>query len=263
MKISTYIIIISGLLLWSGQIIGQDKSKESRKREVKGVVFNKELSGHLMLHTNGFSLGATYGLLKTYYKTTLFQVEISEIKHPKEYVDRIDFTSNGSSNSPRSFTYGKQNSFLGLHVGYGEKRYLTDKARKRGVAIGINYLIGPSLGLVKPYYLELSQPSINGLPSPTTAERYSEENASNFLNKGFIKGGAGFVNGLGEMSFIPGGHIKAGLHLDWGAYDQMVKALEVGFTADVYAKKVPIMIIEDNTAIFFNFYIAMKLGKRW
>ena len=261
MNIQAFIIILSGLLLWSGQSFGQKDSKESRKREVRGVVYNKELSGHFMLHSNGFAFGANYGLLKTYYKTTMLQVEISEIKHPKEYVDRIDFTSNGNSSSPRSFTYGKQNSFFGFHVAYGEKRYLTDKARKRGVAVGVTYLVGPTMGLVKPYYLELY--SGGGFPPTSVTESYSEENASNFLNKGSIAGGAGFVNGLSEVSFIPGGHFKAGLHLDWGAYDQTVKALEVGFTADVYTKKVPIMIIEENTAVFFNFYIAIKLGKRW
>ncbi len=256
------IIILIGLFLWTGQVAAQSTSaKEARKRETKGVIFNKELSGHLALHTNGFTLGATYGLLKTYYKTTIFQFEFSELKHPKEYVDRIDFVSGGRNVSPRSFTYGKQNSFYGLSASYGEKYYLTEKARKRGVAVGITYAVGPTLGIVKPYYLELYVPGT--IPPQLEPTRYSAENESLFLARGAIAGGAGFVYGLDEVSFIPGGHIKAGLHLDWGAFDQTVKALEVGFSADIYAQDVPIMIIEDNTNMFFNFYISVNLGKRW
>ena len=41
-----------------------------------------------------------------------------------------------------------------LRVGMGAKRYFSEKAKRKGIAIGINYQAGVSLGLLKPYYLD-------------------------------------------------------------------------------------------------------------
>jgi hypothetical protein len=64
------------------------------------------------------------------------------------------------------------------------------------------------------------------------------------------------------LSITPGGHAKAALHLDWGAFDEVIRALEVGIMIDVYAKQVPIMLTEDNKPYFINFYFSAELGKR-
>jgi hypothetical protein len=32
----------------------------------------------------------------------------------------------------------------------GEKKYFSEKAKRRGVAVGVNYEIGATLGLLKP-----------------------------------------------------------------------------------------------------------------
>jgi hypothetical protein len=199
-----------------------------------------------------------YGTLKTYYKTNIWQFEFVHLKHPREYLDRVEFAPMRSGGSASSFTYGKQNSFFAIHAGYGQKYYFSGKAKKQGVAVGMSYAVGPSLGIIKPYYLELFDNSING----TSAQQYSAENASLFLNPGAIAGGAGFGYGFDGLSITPGGHAKAALHLDWGAFDEVIRALEVGIMIDVYAKQVPIMLTEDNKPYFINFYFSAELGKR-
>lgn len=257
------LLLIAGLLIISSTIFAQSSAKELKSRTQKGTLFSKEFSGDLRLHTNGFALGFNYGLIKTYYKSTIFQFEIAELKHPKEYFDRVEFAPVRSGNSPRGFTFGKQNSFFAVHLGYGQKIYFSEKARKRGVAVGMSYVFGPSIGLQKPYYLQIYNFNSDGIPVGTINQKYSEENASTFLNRGAIAGGAGFSKGFDEISIVPGGHAKVGLHLDWGAFDQFVKAIDVGVMVDLYTKEIPIMVTEDNSPLFVNFYLTLQFGKRW
>ena len=71
-----------------------------------------------------------------------------------------------------------------------------------------------------------------------------------------VVGGAGFGYGFDGLSITPGGHAKVGLHLDWGAFEEVVRAVEVGIMLDVYAKEVPIMVSEDNKPYFINLYFC-------
>ena len=39
--------------------------------------------------------------------------------------------------------------------------------------------------------------------------------------------------------------------------------LEVGIKADIYYKKVPIMVSDDNKFFFLAAYVSFQFGKRW
>ncbi len=249
------ILIIS--LIFSGGLLTAQSVKDAIKKQPKGIVYDKEASGFLRLHTNGYAIGGTYGTLKTYYKTNYWQFELIHIKHPREYTNRSQFAGGGSS-----FIFGKQNNFFGLHGAYGQKRYFSGKAKKQGVAVGMSYSVGPSLGIIKPYYLDLYVDR-NGRQPISRPQRYTEENSSTFLDINSIAGAAGFGYGFDELSLVPGGHGKVALHLDWGAYEEYVRAIEVGLMLDVYTKEIPIMLTDDNRPYFINLYFAVELGKRW
>ena len=254
------VIILSATTFTQAQKINKERKKF---REDKGVTYEKEFGVDIRPHTNGFAIAGNYGIIKTYYKTQVFQFEITELRHPREVRQSFDFFNTPLGNTSRSFVFGKQNSFYALHLGYGGKRYFSEKANRKGVAIGMTYSIGPSLGITKPYYLQLRRFEQNPIDYSVVNEKYSPENASEFLNINSIFGGAGFSYGLDELSVMPGGHAKIGLHLDWGAFDEFIKAIEAGITVDVYPKKIALMVTEDNPSIFLNFYIAVQLGKRW
>ncbi len=243
--ISTILTCFSIILL-SAQTISQSK----------GVIYNTELSGLCRFHTNGFTMGINYGTLKTYYKTNIWRLEVVNLKHPREYLNRLKFSPSQGGGSAGSFTYGKQNSFFALHAGFGQKYYFSGKADKQGVAVGMSYSVGPSLGFIKPYYIEMSNPNGNVIIG------YSDETASSFLNLNSIVGSAGFGYGFDELSVVPGGQAKVALHLDWGAFEAAVQAIEVGLMVDFYTKQIPIMVTEDNKPYFFNLYFAVELGKR-
>ena len=115
------------------------------------------------------------------------------------------------------------------------------------------------MGFIKPYYLELYRTDNR---NATVIESYSEENASSFLNRNDIVGGGGFGYGFGDISLAFGGQAKAALHLDWGAFEEFIRAVEVGIMINVYNKSIPIMLEADNRPYFINLYFSAELGKR-
>ncbi len=232
-----------------------------------GIIYDKEFTFDIRLHTYGFALGVNIGRIKTYYRTRFYQFEIGELKHTKENRQSFDYQSGINGRSSRSFIFGKRNSLFALRAAVGEKKYLTEKAKDRGLSAGYTYSFGPTLGILKPYYLEFFR-SEDGRDFIST-EKYSDENASFFLDERNIFGSAGFSRGLKEISFVPGFHAKAGVHLDWGAFDEFVKAIEAGFMLDVFVKKMPILVENndivnaENRPFFLNLYLNIQLGKRW
>ena len=182
------------------------------------------------------------------------------MKHPKEQKQNAAPSVRRSS---RPFVYGKQNSLFVLRSGWGLKRYYSEKAKQKGVAIGISYSIGPTLGLLKPYYLALNYPETGSYSGRLLLQKYSASNDSVFLDNSKILGAAPFTKGLSEISVLPGGTASIAYHMDWGAFDEMVKALEIGLTIDVFAKKAPIFVDNaQNQQVFFNFFLNLQFGKR-
>lgn len=227
-----------------------------------GIVYNRETTFNMKVASNrGFIAGMEFGRLRTYYKTSYYHISLGELKHPKEQRQSADPIL---SRSFRPFIFGKQNNFFVLRSGWGTKRYFSEKAKHKGVAMGMSYAFGPSLGLLKPYYLAICYPNPDR-PGDCRIfhEKYSEENASLFLDEnGRIKGASPFTKGFGELGFRPGANASIALHMDWGAFDEFVKAIEIGAMLDVFPTRVPILVGDDNRQVFLNFFVNLQLGKR-
>ena len=226
-----------------------------------GIIYNREMALNLKVTTNrGIAPGIEFGRLRTYYKTTFFHVNVGDIRHPKEYRQSAAPTV---SRSFRPYVFGKQNSLLALRAGWGTKRYYSEKARQKGVAVGMSYSFGPTLGVLKPYYLALKRIADQPSQSRVSHEKYSEANAQVFLNNSFIYGASPFTRGFSELSFLPGANAALALHLDWGAFDEFLKAMEIGIMADVFIRKAPILVAEEqNNRTFINFFLNLQFGKR-
>src|SRR5690606_22661420 len=112
------------------------------------------------------------------------------------------------------------------------------------------------------YYLHLLKLNENGYSSQTVTQRYSPENHDLFLDETKIIGPASFFKGFGQISALPGLHARLGAHFSLGAFDEYVKAFEMGIMIDGYFKRVPVMIIENNTPVFINGYLSFQFGKR-
>lgn len=228
-----------------------------------GVLYNTEKVFEIRPHINGGAVSMQFGKIKTFYKTHYYQFDIGYIKHPKEKRQTVTFnTGNPFATTTNSYTYGKQNHFLILRGGIGKKIYYSEKAKRKGVAVGINYELGPSIGVLNPYYLKLTRLKENGRDDYISTERYSEDNKNIFLDNSRIVGSASFFKGFGHLSLLPGVHGRIGAHFSVGAFDKYVKAFEIGIMADAFFQRVPIMIIDNNSPVFFNGFISFQFGKR-
>ena len=258
--VSLLLLCLLGTALVHAQSVVQPKQLDY---STMGVLYQKEKVFEFRAHSNGGAISMQFGKIPTFYKTNYYQFDLGLLKHPKEFRQSVTFnSSNPFARTSNSYTYGKQNYFMVLRGGVGRKIYFSEKAKRKGVAAGVNYEFGPSIGLLIPYYLKLSRLEDNGFRDYISTERYSEENADIFLDNTKIIGPASFFHGFGKLSALPGIHARLGAHFSVGAFDKYVKAFEMGIMVDAYFQRVPIMIIENNSPAFINGYLSFQIGKR-
>ena len=150
----SYKLYFTVFLLFSALVWGQAQQviegNQNIYDESKGIIYEREFTVDVkLLQTDGFSVGINIGQLKTYYLTRYFNFEFGELRHQKRFRQSFDFQQQASRIS-KAFVYGKQNNLYVLRGGFGEKRYLSEKAKRRGVAVGISYEGGLSLGILNP-----------------------------------------------------------------------------------------------------------------
>lgn len=228
----------------------------------KGIIYNKEKAFKARLQTNGLGLSWYTGKIRTYYKTNFTHYEIGFLKNSHEFTQRFDYSNPFTSQSARSFTFGKRNSLYVARVGFGQKTYYSDKQKHRGIAIGSTYEFGGTLGLQKPYYLELIRFKDNGSSAYLSTEKYSEDNKEIFTDINRIFGGAGFFKAWDEVKPLPGVYGRAGLLFEWDTSEGYFTGMEAGIQIDAFPKKVPIMVNQPNQLMFINLYVTIELGKR-
>ena len=212
------------------------------------------------VHTTGFQVKAAFGLVYNPKRTGNIVLEFGEIKDPSERQQTYDGLSIVGG-APKSFIYGKRNNLYQSRFVYAEKLYLSDK-NNRAISLGLSYAAGFSLGMLRPYYLDLIYRNNVGIPT-VTAEKFSQENQFKFLTPQEVDGPSGITYGWDELSLYPGFCFKAGLLVDGGASDSILKDIEVGVAADIYFSDIPLMVFEAQTPVFFNIFLNVHLGHRW
>ena len=222
--------------------------------DLQDYQYHHEASGGIRILTNGFSLFGEYGWIKNLRTTHLLQLEYSY------YIDYRQKKSKSQVQDGRDYLFGLQNHFHIIRFGYGLKQTIIDKADRNGVRLTFVVFGCVSLGLLKPYYLNLIPQDTTGNITP---ERYSAANADRFLNQNYIVEAAPIHYGLNQIQPVPGAGCKVGLDFDWGKKDEFVKAIEAGVTLDVYYKRLPIMVNTENRFYQFALYLSFQFGKRW
>lgn len=266
--VKTYLLAIFGVLCLAVSGLHGQKSFQPKQLDFdwKGIVYRNEYTGRLTLNTNGFSIAYNTGKIKTYYKTEYYHFEIGYLSDPREQrQNRNTYLSVSRLSEP--FRFGKQNQLFMLRAGKGVKKLLSDKTKRKGVALGMNYEAGPALALLKPVYLDLIYLSeVDGSNTiEIRTEKYSPANADKFLDYNSIFGGGPNSRGWSELSIVPGIQGKLGLFFSVGAFDEFAKSIELGIMGELFMRKVPIMVETEaisNKPYFVNFYATIELGKR-
>lgn len=238
-----------------------------RQEEEGDFSYNREFSGGARLNTNGWAGFLEYGWRKNEVVGNFLQFEFSEIKHPKErkearsFYARDPFTGFPILVSSRPYVYGKINTFFDVRLTYGQRYIIGSKGNKNGVEVSAVYSGGLSLGLLKPYYLELRNDTLS--TGTTSTEKYSDSNKDRFLNPALIEAGGGFGKGWNEIRLTPGLHAKLGLRFDWARFNEFLNALEVGVGADYFTQNMQILANTRGERFFFHAYVGYQFGKKW
>ncbi len=242
------------------------------KQEEEGVIaYHKHNAFGFKLTSDGYGGFFEVGRGKSIKKALLFQLDISERKHPKE------------SREPNSaipslpFIYGKINYFYPVKIGVQQQILLGNKTNRNGVSVTGNFGGGITLALLRPYNLE-----INDLKKGNRKLLRYESNDSSLINtappgyqadsllftnslaliRTLQVSGSGIGKGWGQMKVNPGLYAKAALRFDYGKYNEMLSAIEVGVTGEFYSKKIQQLVYVKPKQYFISAYVSVMFGRR-
>ena len=256
-KILFLIFIISFSLNVSAQKSKKQRQDEKRahknsliKEEEEGVIaYKKSFAVGGKLTSDGYGAFLELGRASSVKKALLYQLEFTEHRDPKEYKQ-----SNPYINTV-PFIYGKENYFYPVKLGVQQQTLLGNKSNKNGVSVTANYGGGLSLALLRPYYIEVQK------GNDYVYVKYNSPDSALFLN-GPVVGGPTFGKGWSDLTVTPGLYAKTAVRFDYGSYNEVISAIEVGVTGEFYTKKVPLLIQNPQKQFFFSGYVSIMFGKR-
>jgi hypothetical protein len=251
-------ILINGPVLLAQNTTAQPQTKQEKKearrqrinellrQEEEGeIIFHKQNAFGIKLATDGYGLSYEIGKMKSNRLANLYWIELSEKKHNKE-------KKQGASVNQyqiNSVIPGKLNNFYQVKLGMSQQRTIGGKGNKNGVAVSAIYGGGLTLGLLKPYYVDVKE------GSRVTYDK--------IIDSAYIPlGASGFTVGWGEVKIRPGAVAKAAMRFDYGRLNETVSAIEAGVQAEFYAQKVPQMLYNKERQFFFSAYVSLLLGRR-
>ncbi len=248
-----FISLIIGFTSLAQKQTKKERREQNRKRvdalikqEEEGVIaYKKHFAYGGKLINRGYGGFLELGRMSSVKKGMLYQLEISEYKALNQEKQSYTFSV--------PFIYGKQNFFYPVKFGVQQQILFGNKSNKNGVSITGNFGGGVSAGLLRPYYVQL----LNG-----KFVKYQSADSTKFLDGSAIAAGPGFGKGWNEITVNPGAYVKTALRFDYGSYNEIISALEVGISADYYSKKIPIMVHNAQKQFFFTGYVAIIFGRR-
>lgn len=263
MKKRVNYILVSLMALLSFQLDGQAIHWPKPVQPSMQKIYTHSRQFSIKLSPAGMQVGYRFGQLPNFYTDKYYQIEIGQIRHPKELNSGLQsLKSSISRGFFKNYTYGKQNSLYTLRASQGQTIYLSDKMSKKNVLVGYTYRYGISAGLIKPYYIQVVKEDEGFFSREFEYIKYSDETREAFLDDEDIFGKAPFRKGLGEMKFAPGIHAQGGMHFDWSKDERIIMATEIGLMFDFYFSSIPLMVDQSSKPFFLNLYVSLQFGKR-
>jgi hypothetical protein len=175
-----------------------------------------------------------------------FGLELANVKDPKE----VRYTTITGNN----YIFGKSNYLYAIRPHYGREVILFKKAPNQGVQVSALAAVGPSIGLIAPYFIEYALNRVE-----TVVEPYDPTIHQSRLN---ILGTGRLLEGLGQSKLAIGGMAKAALHFEFGVFKSNATGLEVGYQLEGFQKKIPLIQTAENKQFFQSAYFTLFFGFR-
>lgn len=231
--------------------IGNNEDQPIEER----IIYSHETTLHATIHTRGLGGGVKIGRIRSIYKTTNWDFEVSYLRSQKQ------IKLLGQYFNSTSFVYGKLNDVLALRGGYEVEKRIYGKPYWGGVELRWLYEFGGALALLKPYYYAVV------VASPSATGEYVQvlEYQTFDYNEQWIEiiGKAPFKYGLNEIKFQPGIYAKGGMSFEIGTSKTMAQSIEFGMVAEYYPLGIPLMA--DNPKDYFlpTLYLSYSWGTRY
>ena len=184
-------------------------------------------------------------------------VEIVNVKHPKELAASI-------SAAGSRYIQGKENYLFVIRPQYGREVTLFQRDDDEGIAVSGILAAGPSLGIIKPYYLDVQ------FGNNTRSVPASQVNGSSTPTGEVVTGAGSIFQGFGESKLTVGLNIKAALSFELSAFRTNTTGVEIGFLSEIFPQKIIIIPntsaggnrTDGNRNFFTSAYLTLFFGSK-
>lgn len=232
-----------------------DIQSEDDKPVEERIVYGRQNTTHIAIHSQGFAAGFRIGRIKTIKRTTFWEVELASLHSTKEIK-----TVNVSTYYTSPFIYGKLNAAFVLRVGYGAERRIYGKPYWGGVETRWNYEVGASVGIMKPYYYYVLVFYPTSVGYDEVIEEQTFDQKDNWVE---IIGKASFFKGFDQLRFSPGAHASLGISFDFGKSRTRIRSLNLKVVAEGFPMGVYIMDGQSNPWFYLTLHLSYSWGSRF
>lgn len=221
----------------------------AQREDTGNYEYDREYLLGVNKNTNGGMIGGValkVGTRLDDSQFAFFGLELANVKHPKE-VRYSTVTGN-------NYIFGKSNYLYAIRPHYGREVILFKKAPNQGVQVSALAAVGPSIGLVAPYFIEYALNRVE-----TVVEQYNPAVHQSRFN---ILGTGRLLEGVGQSELALGGMAKAALYFEFGVFKSNATGLEVGYQVEGFQKKIPLILREQNRQFFQSAYFTLFFGFR-
>ncbi|WP_229311578.1 hypothetical protein [Larkinella rosea] len=172
-------------------------------------------------------------------------LEIVNVKHPKEVQSQTPY-------SGARYVYNKQNYLFVVRPQYGREVSLFSRTADEGIAINGILAVGPSIGVIKPYYVQYT-----ARPGQVDTRPFDPS-----LQPELIVGAGSFFQGFDKSKLTLGLNFKAAVAFELSAFRNNMTGLEIGFLAEAFPKEVVIMNATNNRSVYTSGFVTLFFGNK-
>ncbi|MDA1269552.1 MAG: hypothetical protein O2829_10800 [Bacteroidetes bacterium] len=221
----------------------------AQRKDVGNYEYDREYLLGINKNTNGGLIGGValkVGNRIDDSQFAYFGLELANVKHPKE--------ARYNTITGNNYIYGKSNYLYAIRPHYGREVILFKKAPNQGVQVSALAAVGPSIGLIAPYFIEYALNRVE-----TVVEPYDPAIHQSRFN---IFGTGRLLQGVGQSELAIGGMAKTALHFEFGVFKSNVTGLEVGYQVEGFQKEIPLIQTAENKQFFQSAYFTLFFGFR-
>ena len=230
-------------------LLGISHFSLAQREDAGDYDYDREVLFGVNKNTNGGLIGGVNVKIGNRINEDLFQffaLELVNVKNPKEVRYNTAFGN--------SFILGKSNYLYSIRPQYGRELILFKKAPQQGVQISVLSAIGPSIGVIAPYYVEYFVSR-----TETVRQQYNPESA---ISRWDVTGPGRIFEGIGNSELAIGAHAKAAIAFEFGVFKSNVTGLELGYLFEGFNKKIELMPTVENRQFYNSVYFTLFYGFR-